>query len=482
MNILDTCQEDVFSCFQLPTLSKHFSFELESLEPIQFQRAYSDFPLKNLVSDFYPNKIPDLDYEIFPLLDFTQIFINEEIEQPEIEPLVETPEKNNAIDEGDLYLMGIAQMYDEVFENLEINNENIENPEEREFLFGFNFEHEDLVLNQNNIEENEFFFGFDVVDENQVRRERPPRAPRAPRAPRPQRVQNQVNNAVRLDEPVDYIIEELFLDANIKLPKELAEEMMQFAFYELVEFDPTFIQCKICLAITSDYHDLDCKHRYCVPCFTMFCESLLDSCKILPDELQCPDCEKVFPDAQFFRFLSFEKITKIDELRFKIKGQKLVAENKAVNCPIPDCPGYAYILKDEKITACCKCRCTLCCSCGLSIHPGISCEENKAVNQDETLEKLLLSQNWKRCPTCGVPVEKMDGCQFLYCDSLICKGKNNLCYVCGRFVIEAQHFSHYKTKGPFGDTCNTLDGIPEDIDPNLVVPGADINNGGGEEE
>lgn len=54
--------------------------------------------------------------------------------------------------------------------------------------------------------------------------------------------------------------------------------------------------------------------------------------------------------------------------------------------------------------------------------------------------------------------------------------------MCGRFVIEAQHFSHYKTKGPFGDTCNTLDGIPEDIDPNLVVPGANIEGVGGDEE
>ena len=481
MNILDACQEDIFSCFQLPTLSKHLSFELESLEPIQFQRALSDFPYKNLVFDHNPNTIPQLDYEIFPLIDFNQIFINE-VEQPEVEPLVCVAQKINPIDEDDLSLLGIAKMFDEDLEVVEADNWKIEDPEEREFLFGFNFEHE----GEENLEENEFFFGFDVVDDNEVRRERPHRE-RPPRPPRQQRVrppraQNQVNNNPGpQDEPVDYIIEELFLDANIKLPRELVEEMMQFAFYELVEFDPTFIQCKICLAVTSDYYDLDCKHRYCVPCFTMFCESLLDSCKILPEELQCPDCEKVFSDSQYFRFLSFEVVNKINELRFKIKGQKLVAQNQAVNCPIPDCPGYAYILKDEKITACCKCRCTLCCSCGLSIHPGITCEENKAVNQDETLEKLLLSQNWKRCPTCGVPVEKMDGCQFLYCDSLICKGKNNLCYLCGRFVIEAQHFSHYKTKGPFGDTCNTLDGIPEDVDPSLVVPGALVDNGGEEE-
>jgi hypothetical protein len=34
----------------------------------------------------------------------------------------------------------------------------------------------------------------------------------------------------------------------------------------------------------------------------------------------------------------------------------------------------------------------------------------------------------------------------------------------------AQHYSHYKSKGPYSNTCNTLDGIPENIDPSRLVP------------
>lgn len=390
------------------------SIELLPLEPVQFQRAYSDFSIN------YCNLFIQSDWEIFPQIDFSQIFNDEEIFKPALIP-VQAEESVNNVNQAGINLAEVQKVVDENIDQAHVDeerefligfnldaeemyqnegNEEIVNPEEREFLFGFNFGVEENEVVANNAEENEFLFGFDVVDDNEVRN---PRAPRAPRPPREQRQRQQQraparrNNVIQ-EEPVDYIIEELFLNADIKFPHEIAEElkqqMMEFAFYELQEFDPTFIQCKICLAITSDYYDLDCKHRYCVPCFTMFCESLLDSCKILPEELQCPDCNQVFSDNHFFRYLAFDKITKISDLRFKIKGQKLVAEKKAVNCPVPDCPGYAHILKDEKITACCKCKCTLCCFCGLGVHPGMTCEENSQISQDETLEKLLLSQNW----------------------------------------------------------------------------------------
>ncbi|MEH8544558.1 hypothetical protein RAG72_26330, partial [Klebsiella pneumoniae] len=59
-----------------------------------------------------------------------------------------------------------------------------------------------------------------------------------------------------------------------------------------------------------------------------------------------------------------------------------------------------------------------------AVHPGITCEEAAANSEDSQIEDLLLSQNWKKCPTCGVPVEKIDGCQFVTCTSPLCKGSN----------------------------------------------------------
>jgi hypothetical protein len=451
MNILESYPEDVFSTFEPPVLNKWKSIELEALEPMQLQRASSDF-------SFFPVNFCEFnvkavqDYEIFPLLNFAELF---SFEPEEIQVKVGKVDENLHLEELEEFLNG--------FDVVEVQKDK----EEELFFQGF-----DLFENE---EELDFFNGFNLDDERNP--QRPARAPRPPRQARPQRQRNPPRPApVRQqgrpqDEEVDYQVFGLFEDhVLIRLPHELIEDMKEFAFNCVLELDPHSISCKICLRKSDDYLQLDCSHRFCIECYKLFSMSLLDCGKIMQDDLNCPECSTRFSDALFLRYFSFEEVEKIKNLRFKLKGQILVAQKKAVSCPVPDCPGYAHILEHEKITACCKCRCTLCCSCGLAVHPGITCEENAKESQDETLEKLLLSQNWKKCPTCGVPVEKLDGCQFLYCSSMICKGRNNLCYICGRFVIEAQHFSHYKTKGPFGDTCNTIDGIPEEVDPSLLVP------------
>lgn len=250
------------------------------------------------------------------------------------------------------------------------------------------------------------------------------------------------------------------------------QEQLQFhPFYSLEAFDPFHISCKICCYKLTDYHLLPCSHGFCVSCIGNFLESKVETLKILPEDLTCPECPILLPEPIVQKFTSCENYEKILSNRYKIKCQTLTAQGKAVACPVPDCIGYAHLIPGEKITACNKCTCSLCALCKNAVHPGVTCEENKINDLDSELEKLILSQNWKKCPTCGIPVEKIDGCQFLYCDSQVCRGRNNLCFLCGRFVIEAQHFSHYLTKGPYGDSCNTLEGLPEvDIDPSLLVP------------
>lgn len=243
---------------------------------------------------------------------------------------------------------------------------------------------------------------------------------------------------------------------------ELVEGFKEVPFFDIHEFEPFHISCKICFALTPDYYKLDCEHSYCTNCITLYFYSLLDACKIFEEDLQCPECSKCVNEKHFIRHLRHEDSIRIKELREKFKMQKLISEKKAIACPVPDCPGYAHLIPDEKITACNKCKCSLCTACGLDVHPNITCEENLNA-RDDALDRLLLSQNWKKCPTCGVPVEKMSGCQFLYCTSPICKGNKHLCFLCGKFLTEALHHAHYKTKGPYGDSCNTLDGIPEDV-------------------
>jgi hypothetical protein len=226
------------------------------------------------------------------------------------------------------------------------------------------------------------------------------------------------------------------------------------------DFDKFHIKCKICYKLSSNYHEITCKHTYCNDCFIQFCNFLLESFNFFPEDLKCPECQVLFEEKLFIRYLKYEDSSRLASLREKVKNTRLVNDGKAKPCPMPDCPGIGHILIAEETTACNKCRTTLCISCGLCYHPGITCEESLKSN-DHDFELFITNSKMKKCPTCGVLVEKLDGCQFLYCSSPTCKRQSFLCNLCGKKLTEALHHNHFKTKGPYGDSCNTLDGIQD---------------------
>lgn len=246
--------------------------------------------------------------------------------------------------------------------------------------------------------------------------------------------------------------------------KQFLEEM---PFNKVESFEPFSIKCQICLSKNEYYHNLGCQDYFCTSCIYLLLENYISTSYVFPEELLCPSCLSTIPDQLISKLSSESLYTKMLELREKLRIQKLVSDKKAFYCPKPKCEGFGHLLLDEKITACTKCKCSICTSCNKPLHPLATCEEAISVLEDSQIEDLVLSQNWKKCPNCGAFVEKSDGCQFVKCYSSICKGVNALCYLCGRSLIEAQHYSHYKLKGPFGNTCNTLDGIDEQTISNI---------------
>lgn len=240
--------------------------------------------------------------------------------------------------------------------------------------------------------------------------------------------------------------------------KQFLEEM---PFNELESFEPFSIKCQLCLSKNEDYHNLGCKDNFCISCIYLLLENYITTSYVFPEEILCPLCLSTIPD-ELIRKLSSESLyDKMLEIREKLRIQKLVSYNKAFYCPVPICEGYGHLLLDEKITACIKCKFSVCTSCKRAVHPCITCEEAACASEDSEFEEFLRSANWKKCPNCGAFVEKVDGCHFVLCHSALCKGAYALCYLCGRSLTEKQHHSHFSLNGPFGNTCNTLDGIDE---------------------
>ncbi|OMJ85235.1 hypothetical protein SteCoe_13471 [Stentor coeruleus] len=461
MYIFDILQEDFPMLGDLPALSKCKSIEYEAFEPLILKRGQSENSISALNAINFDNiflrpkpQPENEEFFFFPLVDLTGTF--------DEDPSNDYP--NNKIQEK--LIENVQNENNYIINNQENNIFDIDIMFNEEFIIP-----QPIVLNQPiahiqeiNDDIGDFFGGFNIDIDEPIVNNYPARN-RPPRPPRPQRVRPQK------DEPCHIEIFSLFSDIEyLDRDQYYLDQLKNAAFYELEVFDPYSIRCEICTLKSTDYHAFQCKHSYCVSCLKLLMQSYLESAKVLPEDIVCPSCNAAISDNEAFKFLDSSNYQKFLDTRYQIKAQTLCAQGKAVACPVPDCPGYAHLIANEKITACNKCKCTLCCQCKGPVHPGMTCEENLKISRDSSLEQLILSQNWKRCPTCGVPVEKLDGCQFLYCDSKICRGRNNLCYICGRFVVESQHFSHYKTKGPFGDTCNTLDGLPEDIDSTQIAP------------
>ena len=200
--------------------------------------------------------------------------------------------------------------------------------------------------NQNDEDELPFYFGFDGLLEEVVEAYRQPAPPR----PAPvQRIHDQ-------HEPLR--IFELFGDIEIINREEFFREQLKFSpFYEEETFDPYYISCKICCFKLNDYFSLPCTHSFCVCCIKLYLESNVDTMKVLPEDLVCPECAVEIPETVVNKFTSFETYEKLVNSRYKVKSQLLCAQGKAVACPVPDCPGYAHLIPGEKITACSKCHC-----------------------------------------------------------------------------------------------------------------------------
>lgn len=239
-------------------------------------------------------------------------------------------------------------------------------------------------------------------------------------------------------------------------------ELESLPFFNEKSYDPYAILCKICLKNSITFVTLDCKHAFCDSCIHLYFVSLIESFKLKPSEWSCPECQMKISKSKFHEHLRPEDFLRLENLKIKRKGMLLVAQNEAIHCPRLDCPGFGYIFTDQVTTACVHCKCTLCLLCKCEFHPYTECGLSEIDDLDLEFNGLLLTNGWKRCPNCAVPIEKTEGCQFITCYSPVCIGEFHLCNICGKSLTVDYHFGHFISEGVFGDVCNTLENL-EDI-------------------
>ena len=190
-----------------------------------------------------------------------------------------------------------------------------------------------------------------------------------------------------------------------------------------------------------------CAHVACRECVTSF---LTESINNDHADIGCfagKDC----PSKLNERSKTFESLPHHTRYRYyRRKNDRMVLGDPNLTfCPRVDCE---TILRKEKGTPlrCPICETDYCCECLETFHNG-PCDQSLA-------KKVLRDYKYRKCPSCPLIVEKINGCRHITC---ICK--NQFCYDCG-----VMWTSRHSCKEAIADPTSPPT-LPPDIPPQIPL-------------
>ncbi|KAI0918280.1 hypothetical protein AcV5_002304 [Taiwanofungus camphoratus] len=181
--------------------------------------------------------------------------------------------------------------------------------------------------------------------------------------------------------------------------------------------------CPVCYDDISSPVQLGCGHIYCTACLRHFLMAALDasdkfSLTCIGDESRCdvpipiPTIQSFLPPAVFNRLLEMVFVAHVERRPQELR-----------HCTTPDCMQIYRVAGTGNAMAlqCPSCFATICAACHGEAHEGLSCAEYRL--QNDSTEQERLSEEWieaqngrvKKCPSCSVPIEKLEGCNHMSC-------------------------------------------------------------------
>lgn len=190
--------------------------------------------------------------------------------------------------------------------------------------------------------------------------------------------------------------------------------------------------CPLCFEEPTQAFTLACQHVYCTGCLKHTLISAIDG-KSIPICCIGNDgrCNVPIPLPVIERFISPARLTQMLENSFRVHLEQ--RPNELRFCPTPDCTQiYRVSKEDSAVIQCPACLIETCSHCHQPPHHELSCEEN-ALNGSKSGQELLLERwakgtsNVKKCPDCGIFIEKIDGCNHIHC-----RCGAHVCWICAQ--------------------------------------------------
>eukprot|EP00466_Bigelowiella_natans_P003959 jgi/Bigna1/53030/estExt_Genewise1Plus.C_140133 len=188
-------------------------------------------------------------------------------------------------------------------------------------------------------------------------------------------------------------------------------------------------------------HALACGHYFCKGCWRDFLESeiakgrtcIFSRCPAMRCTKQhvhkfgCA-CQELVPSSTFKKYIKKQDLLekyKYWNLQSFVEGQEGLKW-----CPNPKCTRIVEYKQGGEKTIGCQCGNRFCFSCLKNEHEPAPCDlvqkwmESTAVKDDAT--ELWLKARTKKCPKCGVRIEKNRACNHMTC----AKCNHHFCWLC----------------------------------------------------
>ena len=237
-------------------------------------------------------------------------------------------------------------------------------------------------------------------------------------------------------------------------------------------------ECEICTEMITEVTPLPCGHNFCLTCWKEYLELKIGEGKVA--EIQCPgfDCTKVVPVEVVAKIIPQE----VDAKYLKFGINAFVESNPSLRwCPHPGCGRAVYLenpperadsgLAEAESSSQasgegnqtprsvdCGLGHFFCWACAADAHDPCNCElwlqwKELVATQDEVnfvssaaqaaeqaSSTAYVAAHSKPCPSCKVPIQKIDGCNHMTCG----KCEHEFCWVClGRWRIHGSRTGGY---------------------------------------
>jgi len=180
--------------------------------------------------------------------------------------------------------------------------------------------------------------------------------------------------------------------------------------------------CPICFSEPTSPVRLQCGHEWCRGCVAGYFRAATEQ-KTFPLKCLGNDgrCGTKIPIGVAKEVLSGQELQAIVNSAFLAYIQSRPKDYHY--CPTPDCPQVYRTTQQKATLQCPACLTSICTRCHSEAHDEFQCADQV---QDELFKKWIKEHDVKQCPSCNVPIEKMEGCNHMMCTHC----QTHICWQC----------------------------------------------------